>query len=82
MIDPSEIIEPEWLDWYRKTPEERFVESQRLMAHYLGMGGSLAPDIDHESPFWSAEDFVGFAKEMKAARESAGIVITERGHDD
>lgn len=72
------IVEPEWLDWYKKTPQERFQESQRLMAHYLGMGGSLSPDIDHESPFWSEEDFKGFAKEMAIARDRAGITITER----
>lgn len=56
------------------SPEERFLESQRLMAHYLGMGGSLAP----ESPFRSAEDLEGFAREMEEARKHAGVLINER----
>jgi len=78
MVDLEDIIEPEWLDWYRKTPEERFLESQKLMAHYLAMGGSLAPDIDHESPFWCEEDLEGFAKEMKQARQNAGVKLIRR----
>ena len=78
MIDLEDIVEPEWLDWYQKAPEERFLESQRLMAAYLGMGGSLAPDIDHESPFWCDEDFDQFIKEMERSRTMAGITITQR----
>ncbi len=79
MADVEDFIEPEWLDWYSKSPEERFLESQKLMLHYVGMGGSLAPDIDHESPFWSEEDFQGFAKEMEVSREKAGLKMVERG---
>ena len=78
MVDYEDLVEPEWLEWYQKSPEERFLESQRLMAHYLGMGGSLAPDLDPESPFWSAEDLEGFAREMEEARKRAGVVIRER----
>lgn len=78
MVNVEDFIEAEWLDWYRKSPEERFLESQRMMAHYLGMGGSLAPDIDHESPFWCEEDFKGFAREMKESRERVGLKMVER----
>ena len=78
MVDYEDLVEPEWLEWYQKSPEERFLESQRLMAHYLGMGGSLAPDLDPESPFWSPEDLDGFAREMEEARILAGISVRER----
>jgi hypothetical protein len=35
------ICEPEWLDWYRLTPEERWRESMKLWDTYLMLGGSL-----------------------------------------
>ena len=78
MVGYEDLVEPEQLEWYQKSPEERFLESQRLMAHYLGMGGSLAPDLDPESPFWSAEDLEGFAREMEEAQKRAGVVVRER----
>lgn len=43
-----EVCEPEWLDWYRLTPQERWRESSRLMELYLAFGGSLDHDTDDE----------------------------------
>lgn len=77
MIDPEDIIEPEWLDWYRKTPQERFYESQRLLAHYLAIGGTLEPDVDTESPFWSREDLEGFARSIEESRRRAGVKLVK-----
>lgn len=45
------LIDPELLDWYRMTPEERWVESQRLWATFTFLGGSLDPQPDSQSPF-------------------------------
>jgi hypothetical protein len=55
MIDLESLIEPEWLDWYRLTPQERWAESQKLWAAYLAMGGSLDPDPDPQSPFYDPD---------------------------
>lgn len=52
MVSPEDIIEGEWLDWYRLTPLERWQESQKLWTQYLAMGGSLDPEPDTQSPFY------------------------------
>ena len=54
MIQPEDLVEGEWADWYRLTPLERWHESQRLWEIYLGMGGSLDPEPDTQSPFFDA----------------------------
>jgi len=38
-------------EWLRMTPAQRFVESQRLSAIYVALGGSLEPEFDPQSPF-------------------------------
>ncbi len=43
MIDPEEYVGPEWAEWYRLTPEERWEESLKLWDTYLALGGSLDP---------------------------------------
>jgi hypothetical protein len=55
-------IEPEWLEFYRMTPEQRWERSMELRAQYLVMGGTLEPDPDPQSPFWSAEEIQEFAR--------------------
>lgn len=50
-VELEDFIDPELLDWYRMTPEERWVESQRLWATFTLMGGSLDPEPDSQSPF-------------------------------
>jgi len=52
VIAPEDIIEAEWLDWYRLTPLERWHESHKLREQYLAMGGSLEPEPDTQSPFY------------------------------
>ena len=36
--DLERLVEPEWLDWYRLSPQERWAESERLWVSYLAMG--------------------------------------------
>lgn len=50
-MDFAQTLDPEVLDWYRMTPLERWKESERLLHHYLEMGGSLDPEPDSQSPF-------------------------------
>jgi hypothetical protein len=54
VVEIEELYEPEWVDWYRMTPEERWNESARLFAHYVDFGGSLDPEPDPQSPFYDA----------------------------
>jgi hypothetical protein len=54
-------IEPEWLEFYRMTPEQRWTRAAEVRAYYLAMGGTLEPDPDPQSPFWSDEEIAGFA---------------------
>ena len=42
----EEIAGEEWADWYRLTPQERFIESMKLWDTYLALGGSLEPEPD------------------------------------
>lgn len=55
MIAIEDICEPEWADWYRLTPRERWEESARLWHHYVAMGGSLDPEPDPQSPFYDPQ---------------------------
>ena len=45
------VVEEELLEWYLMSPAERWVESQRLWATFLLLGGSLDPEPDSQSPF-------------------------------
>ena len=53
-IDIEAVAGPEWAEWYRLTPAERWVESAKLWPAYLDLGGSLAPEPDTQSPFFDA----------------------------
>lgn len=57
MIDIEDICDPEWAEWYRMTPAERWAESEKLWAIYLSLGGSLDPEPDSQSPFFDAGEW-------------------------
>ena len=52
MLQPEDIVGDEWAEWYRMTPLERWHASGELWEFYLGIGGSLDPEPDTESPFY------------------------------
>ena len=52
MIQPEEVVEEEWTEWYRLTPVQRWLESEKLWQTYLALGGSLDPEPDMQSPFF------------------------------
>lgn len=62
LISAEELVGPEWAEWYAMTPAERWAASERLFAEYVAMGGSLEPEVDTQSPFWSEEDLAEFAR--------------------
>src|SRR5437879_6538216 len=51
--EPQE--DPETLEWWSLTPAQRFLESQKLWATFLALGGSLDPEPDWQSPFYFPE---------------------------
>jgi hypothetical protein len=53
--DPELLFDPEWVEWYRLTPQQRWAESERLWATYLALGGSLDPEPDTQSPFFDPD---------------------------
>jgi len=62
MIDLEDIIEPERLARYRKSPRERLLATGAAWANYMELGWSLEPDADSQSPFWSREELAEFAR--------------------
>jgi len=44
----------EWAEWFRMTPAQRWKESIKLWSFYLEVGGSLDPEPDTQSPFYTA----------------------------
>ena len=57
----EEIAGPEWAEWYLLSPIQRWEASQRLWTDYVNLGGSLDPEVDLQSPFWTAGDYADFA---------------------
>jgi hypothetical protein len=50
------FTEPEWLEWFALTPQQRWAETEKLWAHYLAIGGTLDPEPDTQSPFFDPEE--------------------------
>lgn len=74
MIAPEDIVEGEWADWYRLTPQERWRESERLWLVYLSLGGTLDPEPDTQSPFFDPS-----APSAVAADGRTGVRVLRRG---
>jgi hypothetical protein len=53
--DEELFTEPEWLEWFALTPQQRWAESEKLWAHYLEIGGRLDPEPDTQSPFFDPD---------------------------
>lgn len=56
MIQPEQLVGDEWAEWYRLTPVQRWLESEKLWQTYLALGGSLDPEPDTQSPFFNARE--------------------------
>ena len=52
MLSIETVCDEEWEEWYRMTPQDRWLESERLWATFLALGGSLDPEPDSQSPFF------------------------------
>jgi len=56
MIQPEQLVGGEWAEWYRLTPVQRWLESEKLWQTYLALGGSLDPEPDTQSPFFDPKE--------------------------
>jgi hypothetical protein len=74
MIQPEQLVEAEWAEWYRLTPIERWLESEKLWQTYLGLGGSLDPEPDTQSPFFDSS-----ASRPRSTYGRAGVRVLRRG---
>ena len=72
--EAEELHGEEWAEWCRLTPEERWIESERLWATFLALGGSLDPEPDPQSPF-----DVAFSRGQQPLDGRAGVRVVRRG---
>ncbi len=55
MIPLEELCDPEWAEWYRMTPQQRWAAQEQLWEIFLALGGSLEPEPDTQSPFYDPD---------------------------
>ena len=73
MITAEELVGEEWAEWYRLTPTQRWLESEKLWQTYLVLGGSLDPEPDTQSPFFDVR-----SPRSRAADGRPGVRILRR----
>lgn len=73
-ITAEQLVGEERAEWYRMTPMERFLESEKLWETYLSLGGSLDPEPDTQSPFFDRE-----APSSRPIDGGTGLHIIRRG---
>ncbi len=56
------MLEPEQFYWLFLSMDERAAAMDDVFRDYQLMGGSLDPDPDPQSPFWSREELEEFAR--------------------
>lgn len=74
MVQPEQMVEAEWAEWYRLTPAERWLESEKLWEAFLILGGSLDPEPDTQSPFFDSR-----ASRPRPAHGRSGVRLIWRG---
>jgi len=74
VIEPEELVGDELAEWYRLTPVQRWLETEKLWQTYLALGGSLDPEPDTQSPFFHPP-----ASRPRAADGRTGLRVVRRG---
>ena len=77
MIQPEQLVESEWAEWYRLSPVQRWLESEKLWQTYLALGGSLDPEPDTQSPFFDPNEARPVT--VKQRRIEAHVRLVRRG---
>jgi hypothetical protein len=57
MLTAEDLVGPEWAEWYRLSPEERWRYTSLLWHEYVAFGGDLDPEPDTRSPFFDPEEW-------------------------
>ena len=70
----EDVLEDEWAEWYRLTPQERWEQSQALWSMFLALGGTLDPEPDTQSPFFDADSWRPLAADGRP-----GVRVLRRG---
>ena len=73
-VSPEELVGEEWAEWYRLTPAERWLESEKLWQIYLSWERPLDPEPDTQSPFFDAG-----APGPRPPHGRAGVRVLRRG---
>ena len=74
VIQPKQVVDDEWAEWYRLTPVQRWLESEKLWQIYLAFGGSLDPEPDTQSPFFDPK-----ASRVRPAHGRTSVRVLRRG---
>jgi len=74
MVQPEQLVEAEWAEWYLLTPAQRWLESEKLWEAFLILGGSLDPEPDTQSPFFDSR-----ASRPRPAHGRSGVRRVRRG---
>ena len=74
MVQPEELVDAEWAEWYRLSPAERWLHSERLWEAFLLLGGSLDPEPDTQSPFFDSRE-----TRPRPAHGWPGVRVVRRG---
>lgn len=74
MVRPEDLVGEEWAEWYRLTPVQRWLESEKLWETFLTLGGSLDSQPDTQSPFFDPK-----APCPRPADGRLGVRIVRRG---
>ena len=61
-------------DWANLSPQERYIESNKLWLSYITYGGSLDPECDSQSPF----DFPELERAI-STHGGSGVYFIRRG---
>jgi hypothetical protein len=77
VVDLEELVGAEWAEWYRLSPAQRWLESEKLWQTYLALGGSLDPEPDTQSPFYDPQ-----APRPRPAHGRASVRVPRRRTSD
>jgi len=73
LVNAEQLVGEEWAEWYRLTPTQRWLESEKLWQTYVALGGSLDPEPDTQSPFFDAG-----APGSRSAHGRSGVRVLRR----
>jgi hypothetical protein len=74
MVRAEQVAGSEWAAWYRLTPAQRWLESEKLWEAFLMLEGSLDPQPDTQSPFFDPR-----TSRPRPAYGRSGLRLVRRG---